>query len=152
MAFLRRGQRALTNLNPHNANRRWVVPNRKAEVAPPPIPSNADLTISSDTGISDFNIGFDSSGVDAFGALDPEIWAGVQVVNIFSNANPLAYITITLPDVTDIQITFLGGAGLGPIVFTFLVSRYESTDPLVRPYFEANHDIPMQILVEDVTP
>ena len=31
MALLRRGQRALTNINPHQANRRYIVPNRNRE-------------------------------------------------------------------------------------------------------------------------
>ena len=125
MAFLRRGQRALTNLNPHNANRRWVVPNRKAEVAPPPIPSDGILTV----GDAAPQYGFSTLG-NIMGDLDPLNWEGLEIVQLFGATQGTLRATIEgaqFPSAPN-GLTINFATGPTSFIFTWVAGqlRYES--------------------------
>lgn len=88
MSLIRRGQRAVTNINPHNSNRRILVSNRPRPAATTIVPNIVGLTaVAADAAI----LGASMVVGTVTGTVDPVATQGTAATTVVPTGTALDY-------------------------------------------------------------
>lgn len=113
MSLIRRGQRAVTNINPHNSNRRYLVSNRPRPAATTVVPDIVGLT-AANANIAIAGASMITGAVT--GDIDPVISQGILAGTVVPVGTALGYgltVSTIVPNIVGLTAAAADAAILG---------------------------------------